>query len=226
MRNDKLIFDLGFHKGEDTAHYLSLGYNVVAVEANTFLCEVACRQFKDEIESGKLILYNKAITNCIGEQLEFYINEERPEVSSIYQEIAEQNGKMSIKIDIQSITLYNLIANHGTPYYIKCDVEGVDSEVARQLQNIIAPKYISFELNKIDYEDIFMYLKLSGYRKFQLINQIHNKINCSGDFGELLNKNKWFSYAETLSRYMKYRELKIIDNVNLGVGWLDIHATF
>lgn len=29
----KLIFDIGFHKGEDTRYYLYRGYDVVAVDA-------------------------------------------------------------------------------------------------------------------------------------------------------------------------------------------------
>lgn len=31
--NKQLIFDIGFHKGEDTRYYLYKGYNVVAVDA-------------------------------------------------------------------------------------------------------------------------------------------------------------------------------------------------
>jgi FkbM family methyltransferase len=223
MQHNNLIFDLGFHKGEDTTYYLSLGYDVIAVEANSYLCEIAQRQFKEEMASGRLILYNRALSNLSDEKIEFYINQERTEVSSLYQEIAEQDNTESIKVEVDSITLYQLIAEHGTPYYIKCDVEGMDSEVARQLRDIKPPKCISFELNKMEYDGIFTYLKLSGYKKFKLINQIRNKQHCSGNFGELLD-GEWLSYSEALNRYMKYRELKIIDNINLGVGWMDIHA--
>ena len=34
MTSTNLVFDLGFHRGEDTDHYLALGHRVVAVEAN------------------------------------------------------------------------------------------------------------------------------------------------------------------------------------------------
>jgi hypothetical protein len=48
----------------------------------------------------------------------------------------------------------------------------------------------------------------------------------SGLFGQWLPKSKWFMIDEVLTRYMKYKELKIIDNQELALGWVDIHATF
>jgi FkbM family methyltransferase len=221
---NNLIFDLGFHKGEDAEFYLSKGYNVVAVEANPFLCEEAEIKFKDEIKSGQLILYNKAISSDSKKPIDFFISPTRTEVSSVYKEIAEQDGSTATKVSVRTIMLFQLFGLHGIPDYIKCDVEGVDVEVAKQIYNSVKPKYISFELNKIDYASIFSYLSLSGYNEFQIINQIHNKQHCSGEFGPYLDPNKWLTYDEALSRYTKYRDLKIIDNVNLGVGWVDLHA--
>jgi hypothetical protein len=66
---------------------------------------------------------------------------------------------------------------------------------------------------------------MSGYKKFQLINQINNEPYSSGTFGEYLDKTKWLSFDEALGRYIKYRELKFIDNINLAIGWIDIHAS-
>ena len=37
-KDSKVIFDLGMHNGDDTAFYLSRGFNVVALEANPALC--------------------------------------------------------------------------------------------------------------------------------------------------------------------------------------------
>lgn len=33
------IYDIGFHNGDDTAHYLKEGYDVLAVEANPILVD-------------------------------------------------------------------------------------------------------------------------------------------------------------------------------------------
>ena len=227
MKN-KLIFDLGFLNGEDSLYYISKGFNVVALEANPILCKIARRRLKKQIKSKQLTLCNNAISkNSVG-MIDFYINKKRPEVSSTEKWIADQNGEYKVeKITIPTVGLFDLITTYGVPDYLKVDIEGMDKEISKQLVSIPTksrPQYISFELNKIDYFDIFMNLKICNYTKFQLVNQIHNKPNCSGDFGGFLPKQKWIGFDEALSRYMKYRELKIIDNVNLGVGWMDLHA--
>ena len=36
-RQADLVFDLGFHRGEDSGYYLAMGRRVVAVEANAEL---------------------------------------------------------------------------------------------------------------------------------------------------------------------------------------------
>jgi len=54
-RND-LIFDIGANNGDDTAAYLTRGYNVVAVEANPSLCVELRARFQPELESGRLTL--------------------------------------------------------------------------------------------------------------------------------------------------------------------------
>lgn len=48
---EELIYDIGFHKGEDTLFYLLKGYNVVAVDADIEL-----------IEEGKALLKSILIT--------------------------------------------------------------------------------------------------------------------------------------------------------------------
>lgn len=225
MKNG-LVFDLGFLNGEDTSRYLSEDFDVVAVEANPLLCDSARREFEHEIAVKRLILYNRAVAPPELGSIDFFVNKERPEVSSTERWIAEQNGIYSVQQHVlTTIDLQRLIMTHGTPYYMKVDIEGMDKEISRQLQMITyKPQYVSFELNKVDYLEIFMNLKIAGYTRFQLINQIHNEPNCSGDFGEFLNEKNWIGLDEAIVRYLKYRELKMIDNVNLGVGWIDLHA--
>jgi len=221
----KLIFDLGFLNGEDSSYYISKGYRVVAVEANPLLCTSAKERFKKELESGDLIICNKAIYEDSSSVIDFYINEERNEVSSTQKWIAGQNDSKVKTVKVETMNLSTMIVEFGEPHYVKVDIEGMDKEISRQMPEInFRPEYVSFELNKTDYSDIFMNLKLARYKEFQIINQIHNNPNCSGDFGAHLPDENWISFEDALSRYIKYRELKIIDNVNLGVGWVDLHA--
>jgi hypothetical protein len=43
-----LIYDIGMHNGDDTAYYLSRGFNVLAVEANPKLAATATERFVEE----------------------------------------------------------------------------------------------------------------------------------------------------------------------------------
>lgn len=218
----KLIFDLGFLDGTDSLYYLKEGYKVVAVEANPYVC----KNFKipSEYENDFTLLHTIMEEEYL-EHKPFYINKERPEVSSVEKWIATQNGKYSVEeVTIDCLSLFDLIDTYGVPYYVKVDIEGVDKIVAEQIASLLedTPEYVSFELNKNDYIDIFYMMKEAGYKRFKLVNQINNQKNSSGAFGDKLDN--WLDFHTALSHYMKYRELKIIDNVNLGVGWIDLHC--
>lgn len=241
--NRKTIFDLGFHNGDDTGFYLSRGYRVISVEANPDLVRKGEERFKSQIENESLILINAAVTENVG-KVEFYINTSRTEWSSCYLHMAESDGSISEKVSVDSVTLPHLIQIYGVPYYMKVDIEGFDLAVARQLGiSECKPRYVSFETSKRDYAGIFSYLYVAGYDAFQLINQSQHNLRSkpenlvegrdvdyqfsefsSGYFGRDLPEEKWLTLDDALTRYVYYKELKKWDNVELGVGWLDVHA--
>lgn len=245
MINNNLIFDLGFHNGDDTLFYLKTGFNVVAVEANTFLVENAIKKFKDYINNKKLVLINKAISNHTG-KINFYIHPTKSDWSSTQQKMAESDGSKAQVICVDTIILTDLCKEYGVPYYLKTDIEGEDICVAKELFSLRdKPEYVSFEISKTSFAGIFSWLFCSGYKKYQLVNQMNNPYRnirqtelvsdeekvpfkfteySSGFFGKQLPAEKWLDYEEALSRYVKYRELKLVDNQELALGWLDLHA--
>jgi FkbM family methyltransferase len=79
--NNKLIFDIGMHKGEDTSHYLSAGFKVIAVEANPILADECRKKFADQIAKGNLTIVNAGIAKEEG-VLPFYVNLHSSEWSS------------------------------------------------------------------------------------------------------------------------------------------------
>ena len=242
---NKTIFDLGFFNGDDTDFYLKKGFRVIAIDANPAMIEAGTIRFSEQLETSQLILLNRAISKCSGD-LEFYINSSKPDWSSCNKGMAESDGSQSNIVNVQGITIQDLFNEFGMPYYMKVDVEGVDVTIAKQitLQHIF-PEYVSFELNKNDFSSIFSYLFIAGYREFQLVNQSLHRTRklpveqkegysieynfspySSGPFGKDLPEKKWLTYNEVISRYIKYRELKLIDNEELALGWLDLHAKY
>jgi FkbM family methyltransferase len=248
MIKDKknLVFDLGFHNGDDTDYYLQRGCSVVAVEANPDLVKIGAKRFKKYLDENKLTLLNYAVSDKKGKN-NFYIHPNKSDWSSCDKKLAESDGSPAKVVSVESITFIDLCKQYGTPKYAKVDIEGCDLLVAKQLFNLKKkPHYISFETSKRDYAGIFSWLYVSGYKKFQLVNQLNNidrKIGSSqknrgtkridyqfskyssGFFGKDLPENRWLSYDDALGRYLKYKELKIIDNQELALGWLDVHAS-
>jgi len=240
--NKNLIYDLGFFNGDDTDYYLKKGYNVIAIEANPNLFECGKLRFKEEIKSKKLILLNNAFTDTNEQIIKFYIHPKNLDWGTCLKEKAEYWKVPLIHYDIHDIQTINLSAlynKYGCPYYIKTDIEGLDYLVLTQLMTMKhKPIYLSFELSRLDYYKTFMGLLICEYTGFLLINQLSHvdKIDesigykfgnyHSGFFGMDIFKdvNKNLNYDECLTRYIKYKELKIIDNQNLALGWIDIHA--
>jgi FkbM family methyltransferase len=241
---NNLIYDFGFHNGDDTDFYLAKGFQVVAAEANPGLIQKGIERFKKQISEGRLVLLHKAISDAAGRTVNFYIHHEKNDWSSCLKELAESDGSKAEVATVETTCLSDLCIQFGVPRYLKVDIEGCDLIVARQLSEIQEkPTFVSFETSKRDYAGLFAYLYVSGYTHFQLINQAKHAARkapevpgegiaidytfsqySSGYFGEDLPKSGWLSYDEAMVRYIKYKELKQIDNQELGLGWVDLHA--
>ncbi len=219
-----MIFDLGFHNGDDAGFYLKKGFEVIAVEANPVLVVNGINRFKNYIDNRKLIIVNKAICKKIG-RADFHLHPTQLDWSSCDIKLAERDGIKSLTISVRTTTFLYLCKEYGVPYYLKVDIEGQELFVAEEL-SIIHPKpeFVSFETGRSNYAEIIIKLYIAGYRKFQLRNQLNNNEYSSGDFGGDLPLDKWLTCSEVLHRYGMYAELKNLDDKELALGWLDVHA--
>ncbi len=238
--DNNLIFDFGFHNGDDSDYYLAKGYRVVAVEANPSLVQEGQRRFQTEIADGRLILLHSALSEKRG-KIEFYIHPKNSDWSSCFIDAVRSDGSEPILVQVESVSVHRLFDSYGVPHYLKVDVEGCDTFVAKQVfEYPEKPAFVSYETSRKHYAGIFSYLYVAGYNRFQLVNQANNPDRVthvpsstntykftkfsSGLFGPDLPEDNWVSFDEALSRYIKYKELKQIDNKELALGWLDIHA--
>lgn len=219
-----LIYDLGFHNGDDTVFYLSKGYKVIAVEADsTWVLEGSLR-FVNEILDKRLVLLHKAVAEYTG-TIDFYVHPTKKDWNSCIKEVAESDGSVAMVVKVKTVTLTDLYLRYGLPDYMKVDIEGCELMVAKQVMEFhLKPQYVSFECPKKDYAGIFSYLYIAGYKSYQLRNQMNNTQCPSGLFGDCLPTDKWLSFNEALERYIKYKDLKRLDRDELGLGWLDLHA--
>ena len=184
MRNDQLIFDIGFHKGEDTRYYLYKGYNVVGVDADKELIDYGKHCFQNEIHSGQLTLLNCAISSERNASTPFYISHNKL-WNSAHKGIAEREGIQARKEMVPSETLSALMDIYGVPYYCKIDIEGNDIIALNSLKHADkVPQYISVETECLDdkseaFKSTFETLdalKDLGYKKFKLVDQATLKV--------------------------------------------------
>ena len=175
----KLVYDIGFHKGEDTAHYLRNGCRVVAVEANPNLARLGEQRFKPEIAAGRLKLLNVGIAKEPG-RATFHVSD-NSEWSSFMEPFATRGGTHSAIIDVDCVRLDSIMGQHGVPDYLKIDIEGNDRICIDQLTRENAPRFVSVELSRMT-EDIEAFERL-GYDRFKLICQNFGWMNVTpGNF--------------------------------------------
>lgn len=169
--NNGLVYDIGFHNGDDTAHYLKKGFRVIAVEANPILVQDGKKRFAKAIADKKLTLLNIGIAEK-EEILPFYRNHRLSVWSSFDKGQGTRNNTAYDIIDVRCITPEMLFQEYSIPYYLKVDIEGYDFYVINYLPEYEPkPFYVSCEAQNVE---LLTTLKNKGYSKFKLINQANH----------------------------------------------------
>lgn len=226
-----LIIDLGAHNGADLGYYLQKARTVVAVEANPVLCEQIRQEYSDQIREGSLFLEEKAV-----------VADKKSETIGLW--LCADDAKSSIvkpreshddwtRVVVTTISLKELFAKHGTPGFLKVDLEHYDSEILRALNGAVSlPPALSVEAQKVDILELlheigeYSSFKIvrgksisSRFRNFRFIGYGGNSRSFSfpwhsaGPLGEDL-PGEWFGYLDAR---------KILKMA--GPGWIDIHAS-
>lgn len=177
---DDLIFDVGMHKGEDTKYYLSLGFRVLAVDADPNMIELAKKTFVPYLSSGRLALLNVAISDKDDQEADLYISEQS-EWNSLKRQVSDRKHSLREVIRVKTRTLPSIMSEFGVPHYCKIDIEGYDSTCLQSLSGVEPlPEFISVESEclgeheKITEEqalETLVELKNLGYSKFKLVRQ-------------------------------------------------------
>ena len=162
-----LVYDVGAHRGEDTAYYLFRGYRVVAVEADPELVSALRRRFAREIDAGRLSLAETAIAAVDG-PTEFWVSEHHREWSSLERGKAGRRGVPCRSIQVPGRRFAALLREFGVPFYLKIDIEGADRLCLEDLDPADAPQHLSFEMCHL--EDLLL-LRQLGYDRFRCITQ-------------------------------------------------------
>ena len=177
--NDRLIFDIGLHMGEDTDFYLKKGYEVVAVEANPSLAAFCRGRFEQHVRTGRLRILEGAVAppDSAG-KTRFFVNDKVSVWSTIDPAWVARNaarGCESTEIEVDQLDMDGVFREFGIPFFLKIDIEGADGLVLEALRGFqLRPQYISIEANTVNIPALMQDLeRLSqlGYRRYQLVAQ-------------------------------------------------------
>jgi FkbM family methyltransferase len=170
-----LIYDIGMHRGEDTAFYLAMGYRVVGVEADPEHARFCQERFSAAIADGRVTIVEGAISNTGEPTVRFY---RHPSVSvwgTTDTAWAERGLGQSEILEVPTIRLVEWLARTGTPYYMKIDVEGADIYCVEALRDLeVAPAYVSLESSQENMATIgeeLDALAALGYDRFAVVQQ-------------------------------------------------------
>lgn len=181
---NNLVFDVGMHKGQDTAYYLNSGCRVIAVEADPQLVEENGQKFRPFLDEGRLQIVHRVIWDDDNIDLEFHLSRVS-EWNSFDKEVASRQGNFKRTVTIKTARLATLFKQYGIPAYCKLDIENADRKALLSLQELdTLPEFISTETdcwgdngqNPADAscESLGLLLQL-GYKYFKLIDQITYK---------------------------------------------------
>ena len=216
--NEKgIIWDIGAHKGSDTAYYLLEGYSVVAVEAGPELAAGLEDNFGacEQVAIVKAALMGKPKSKTV----KLYVRPGHDDWGSMVR-------KQPKWINVPTVSIKELLDAYGTPHYCKMDIEGAESEILHswQEQGLPVPNYISVEMSD---PHVWKVLLAMGYRLFKLVDQNDKQKwrkcpfgswtdSYSGPFGEEA-AGQWQAEEQMLER------LKILLKTP-DTFWCDIHA--
>lgn len=149
-----LVFDLGAHRGRTTRAFLKLGARVVAVEPDERSRSILTRRFRAGRPGSRVTLIGKAASDSERRET-LWVAEPGAGINTLSEKwvgILRRNpGKLGIACDfpkrqpVSTTTLDALIGAHGTPHYVKIDVEGHEAAVLRGLTRPVP--IVSFEAN-------------------------------------------------------------------------------
>jgi len=224
----QLIFDVGVHRGEDSAYYLALGYRVVGFEANPALLDHCRRRFADELRDGRLTLVDGAISADADATVKFF-QHSHSMLGTTNADWVQRNRDLGATecIEVPAVDFAACLQEHGVPYFVKIDIEGADRVCLDALHSTAGrPQYVSLESAKADFDALieeFDILCELGFDRFAVVQQAGIsriegatrldgtrmpyafEADTSGPFGP--DVGPWLTRDQAISRYRRIFKL-------------------
>jgi len=158
FRAGDLIFDIGANVGDKTGVFLGLGARVVSVEPDEANQEILRAKFlKYRMAPKPVVIVGKAVSDQSAVET-MWIDGPGSAVNTLSQKWADTlktkrdtfaHAHFGLEFSqcktVETTTLEDLILAHGSPFFVKIDVEGYEVKVIRGLKRPVP--FLSFEIN-------------------------------------------------------------------------------
>ncbi len=192
VRPGDVCYDIGAHLGNRLKAWLDLGASrVVGVEPNPYLSRELRHEFGLD---NRVILLNQAVGAEEG-KARFHLSHMTPTISTMagrhWREQMRKHSSFDVRwdetIEVEVVTLRDVIRAFGTPAFLKVDVEGMEAEVLLTLHEPV--RVVSFE-----YHNAFPH----AWGRCMRILRSLGDYEFNWSFGESLefNSERWLSYDE------------------------------
>lgn len=228
---DALVYDVGANNGDDTEYYLRLGLRVAVIEANPGIAKLLRNRFSNAISQARAFIVEAAVVDDDRTSIDFYVDETKDKLSSAERPSSALETTREVRVN--ACRLSQLITVHGSPYYVKIDVEGLDKDVPTDIfRSGLRSPFVSAESHAIE---VLCQLVEAGYRRFKVVEGRHVdsryyqpsvgdpdaapsghrfRAHSSGPFGEDI-PGSWMTADEIFAYLAEY-----------GLGRKDIHAAW
>lgn len=191
LKDPRLIYDVGMHKGQDTDFYLKKGYRVIGFEANPENAAFCRERFAAAVADGRLTIVEGAIaenftSNGKPAKIKFYRNENHSLWGSTSEDWAYRNEVMGTThevIDVVAVDFGKCMEQYGVPFYMKADIVGSEVICLRaMLEFENKPDYLSIRSEKVIFRRLeaeFDLLEKLGYSTFKAVRQDFEKVHVS-----------------------------------------------
>lgn len=152
---DDLVFDLGAHVGNRTRALAALGCRVVAVEPQP---DVA-RLLRATLGRHRQVDVLEAAVGAVGGRVALAVSDRSPTMTTtadVWRQERERDPvftgvRWNRAIEVDAVTLDELIARYGRPAFIKIDVEGAEPDVLAGLGQPVPVLSFEYLPGALDY---------------------------------------------------------------------------
>lgn len=231
------IYDFGANVGSNIKYYLLKADTVVAVEANARLAKEVEFLHARDVEMGRLVVVNRAVTTATEATkgfATFHQYRGEKEMGHVWSSLVRPAQRPEDYVEVRTplTCAAELFATYGPPHFVKIDLEHHDFAV---LQDIVAggvlPPYLSVEAH--DPRVLGLLLLEGQFCGFKLVRgkNVHRDFadvqistpqgpqrhsfpqHSAGPFGDDI-PGEWLDRSSLVQHYGHF-----------GPGWIDIHAT-